>query len=254
MYQQLATLVVILTLLTTLTIGALHLRGSIHDVLLLGKPPYRILGFMLVAIGMIGLTSSAAVILTGMEAAWKHFGNMLASSLLMLIVAISGATYAARQEASRTRAPIDASLLLLALAVTLWGHLWWWGAQRFFGAEESPDYPFRGMTFTHGTLLLLFAPALLAAVAEEVVYRGVLLPWLSERTGSFAAATILVSLIWALAHSAYVVPHGLKELQLLVMGAALSWAWWRYGMLGAIIIHAANNGAAVALTLFAVGR
>jgi len=103
---------------------------------------------------------------------------------------------------------------------------------------------------------VLFPPvALMAAPLEEVIFRLGIQRYLERllagwRRGGWWAIAITAA-IWAVGHSAYVRPHGVKELQIFVLGVVLGWMRVRYGIGAAIAAHLALNAASMALELVA---
>jgi len=87
---------------------------------------------------------------------------------------------------------------------------------------------------------VLGAVVVLAPVAEEIVYRGFLLPWFASALGS-GPALVVTSLVFGLAHSHY----GWFMLVPAFHGLVLGWARLRSGgVLAPILLHAAINGIA----------
>ncbi|MEM9191434.1 MAG: CPBP family glutamic-type intramembrane protease, partial [Myxococcota bacterium] len=113
------------------------------------------------------------------------------------------------------------------------------------GASQSldggPVEDMIGTTLTGGGAigftLLFLAVAVVGPVAEEVVFRGVLLPWMG-RYVSPAWAIGLSSVLFAVLHSHY----GLRMLGIFAIGAALGWARYRTGGLKIpILLHMTVN-------------
>jgi len=88
-----------------------------------------------------------------------------------------------------------------------------------------------------GVAFTVLLVVVLAPVAEEIVFRGVLLPVISDRWGVFWGVT-LSSLIFTAMH---LVPYTMPPIMLLAI--ALSWLFFRTRSLWpAIVAHAAFNG------------
>lgn len=93
-----------------------------------------------------------------------------------------------------------------------------------------------------------WAPAVLAVavgapVAEELLFRGFLLPALSRSRLGFAGATALATTAWTAMHIGYSAA-GLAEVFL--MGLYFSWLLWRTGSLWVpLVCHAAFNATVV---------
>ena len=98
-----------------------------------------------------------------------------------------------------------------------------------------------------GLLLMLLTVAVLPAVAEEWLLRGVLLPTLKPFGDGFAVAC--TAALFALLH------QNMEQAPMaFVSGLALGWAYVRSGRLVVpVLIHLWNNAAAVAFTLLPEG-
>lgn len=88
------------------------------------------------------------------------------------------------------------------------------------------------------TVLFLTAVVVLGPVAEEVFFRGLLLPWISSWLG-WRAALAITSVAFALVHTDYGI-H--RQLLVCFIGVLLGWIRIRTGSLrGAIILHMIVN-------------
>lgn len=135
--------------------------------------------------------------------------------------------------------PVDSRLkwLVAAYPVIL--------AAEYFGMQYHPvpDDPLIEALFGQWSLWQLILVTVIAApLAEEYIFRGVVLVWLHRRIGEFGAA-ILSALGWAALHTQY---------DLIWMGAIaasgvlLAYIRMRGGSLWLVIaIHAANNAIAI---------
>jgi len=91
---------------------------------------------------------------------------------------------------------------------------------------------------TLGTLMLATGSVLLGPLAEELLYRGLLLPWL-ERLFPAPTALWISAGVFAAQHLAY----GPGVALILVIGLVLGWARQRTGGLAApLFIHTVYNG------------
>lgn len=94
---------------------------------------------------------------------------------------------------------------------------------------------------------------LAAAVAEEILYRGVLQAWLVRWLGpsrlSVTGAIAATSAFWALGHSANATPMVPKLAQILVLGCLFGWLSRRYSVEASIAAHVTLNVTALALSL-----
>jgi membrane protease YdiL (CAAX protease family) len=96
-----------------------------------------------------------------------------------------------------------------------------------------------GPTADPWTAALVFVSAVvLAPVAEEVLFRGLLLPHLGRSLPSFTAIYV-GALLFGMLH----VSHGVMLIGPLVLGALLGWARLRSrGLLAPILLHVSFNG------------
>src|SRR5262249_17512331 len=91
---------------------------------------------------------------------------------------------------------------------------------------------------TLGTLLLAIGSVLLGPLAEELLFRGLLLAWL-ERLFPARTALWISAAIFAAQHSAY----GPGVATIVLIGLVLGWARQRTGGLAApLFIHTVYNG------------
>ena len=92
-----------------------------------------------------------------------------------------------------------------------------------------------------------------AAIMEEILFRGLLQTWLVRIFGpgpaSVAAAIVLTSLVWAIAHAANATPMLPKLLQVFVLGLLLGALVRRYDVEACIVAHATLNVVAVLVHL-----
>lgn len=84
----------------------------------------------------------------------------------------------------------------LFLAVLL-GVMWWRWPNR---DQESKERLYRILPHDRSELAPYFALCIVAGVCEETVYRGVTAALLARLTGSVAAAVVIASVVFALAH------------------------------------------------------
>lgn len=89
-----------------------------------------------------------------------------------------------------------------------------------------------------GRLLMLSAAVVLAPLAEEVIFRGILLPGLAQHMKT-ASALVISAALFGLFH---VPSHGIGAIMPALLGLVFGWARLRTGSLAApILLHAANN-------------
>lgn len=114
----------------------------------------------------------------------------------------------------------------------------------------SPDDP--------TTLLVVTLPAVVvAAVSEEVVFRGLVQPWLTRWLGggtrAVALAVVVTSAAWAFAHWGNTDAPWLKVGQIFLFGLALGALARRHSVEASMVAHAALNVVAVLATLVLKG-
>jgi membrane protease YdiL (CAAX protease family) len=98
-----------------------------------------------------------------------------------------------------------------------------------------------------GRALMISAAVVVAPVAEEVVFRGILLPGLARHMRT-QSALIVSAALFGLFH---VPSHGIGAIMPGLLGLVFGWARLRTGSLAApILLHAANN---LLVTLLAWG-
>ena len=91
-------------------------------------------------------------------------------------------------------------------------------------------------------IYLILLAVVLAPVFEEVLFRGIALPWLARRTG-MPAAVVLVSLVFAAMHG-----YLFQTIPLFLIAAAFSLAYIRTGnLLVPVVMHAVFNGVNTAM-------
>jgi membrane protease YdiL (CAAX protease family) len=112
------------------------------------------------------------------------------------------------------------------------------GANLIFEAAQGPA----------GVALVLFAVGVVAPLAEEVVFRGVLLAGLARRIRP-GLALVLTAVVFGLFH---VPSHGFGAIMPAMLGLVFGWARLRTGGLTApILLHAGNNLLVSVLALIA---
>ncbi|MDA0241525.1 MAG: CPBP family intramembrane metalloprotease, partial [Proteobacteria bacterium] len=138
--------------------------------------------------------------------------------------------------------------LITMVVLTLLGFALVNTAARF----ELPYAPQRfGMASGSVVELLVLLPivAILAPIAEEVLFRGVVFSWLRRRWG-FSASALISALPFGLVH--------LEPLVIIfatIVGMILAWLYERYENLWVpIIAHCANNCGAVLWVFFGLNR
>lgn len=219
-------------------------------------------------VGMLGLVG-LALIFAGVGAATGGLprGQELISTLVFmgLLALGSAALYPAAIDAEqalprRNPAHERSRFLWLAAGMMVWS---WssftvilWIAGQFTPAPPemrivedgvsdmlTPSLPLQFLAFS--------CIALLAAVVEEVIFRGGVQGWLEARGLPPAGAIGIASAIFALGHAGtYVEPHGLKEAQIFGLSLFFGYAKWRWGLGSAIVLHLLNNGVALMATPF----
>lgn len=89
--------------------------------------------------------------------------------------------------------------------------------------------------------------ALLAAVFEEIIFRGGLQAMLERTPLKRYGAIIVVSLIFAMGHTGFMKPNGIKEIQIFGIALIFAYARLRHGLTAAIGLHLVHNLTALIL-------
>jgi membrane protease YdiL (CAAX protease family) len=106
---------------------------------------------------------------------------------------------------------------------------------------------FEGTTSPLGRVLMVSAAVVLAPLAEEIVFRGILLPGLARHMKT-QTALIISAALFGLFH---VPSHGIGAIMPGLLGLVFGWARLRTGSLAApVLLHMANN---LLVTLLAWG-
>ena len=196
--------------------------------------------------------------IAGAYYACRHFGGWsvgvvligsLAQGLTMLVLGVAALALAKTElrvvvgpRLSTGRASVEAAFYMLAglaRAALLIAALWALFPQVRVGRDTSIEAILAGENGWVGRALVLAAAIGVAPVAEEVLFRGLLLPGLAQRMGT--AVALLVS---AAVFAAFHIPsHGpLGAILPGVLGLVFGWARLRSGGLAApILLHATNN-------------
>jgi membrane protease YdiL (CAAX protease family) len=143
-----------------------------------------------------------------------------------------------------------ATAIALMLAIGLFTFLCDTFLQTHLGDDDLPFHPTRLLQLP----LALLVIAVLAPLAEEAFFRGLLMGWLARRSGRWPAL-IGQALLFGLVHGKWWMPGGLDGWlltgELAAMGFVLGLLAWRTGNLWlSTTIHAVNNGCAVLLLFF----
>lgn len=111
------------------------------------------------------------------------------------------------------------------------------------GGSEALGVVLGGDRAPIALVLTFIAGALLAPIGEELLFRGLLVPWLARVVAPWAAI-VLSALLFGALHDA----HGIARIGPMTIGVVLGWARLRAGTLAApIAIHVIVN--ATALTI-----
>lgn len=107
------------------------------------------------------------------------------------------------------------------------------------GAEAVEELVGSSASSVLGAILVVAAVAIIGPIAEEIVFRGVLLPWLGRHMSPFLAI-LTSSILFGALHPHY----GPRIAAIFAIGAVLGWARWRTGKLWTSIgLHITVNGA-----------
>ena len=130
-------------------------------------------------------------------------------------------------------------VVALARAAVLLGVLWTIFPELNTAQDQSIAVLFNVVSDNIGRLLLVGAVVVIAPIGEEIIFRGVLLPGLSQHMRP-TIALVTSAAIFGLFH---VPSHGIGAMIPGMLGLVFGWARLRTGGLTApILLHAANNG------------
>lgn len=228
-------------------ITAVWLRGRTHAPPRPGRWGTVLLPLLLSPIAGIGASSLGCASFGGWSAGVGWLG-VIAQHALMVLLGV-GAMRFARAELGvvvgprlpAARATGTAALAMIAgvarLALLAGALL-----SLLPGLHDASNAPLTSVLVGDGgieeRLLFLGAAVVIAPVAEEVVFRGLLLPGFAQSMGT-TKALVLSSAVFALFH---VPSHGSAAVLPGVLGFAFGWARLRTGGLRApIALHIANN-------------
>ncbi len=187
----------------------------------------RVLGGWSVGVGLLGVVAQGAVML-GLGGLAMH----LARAELRIVVG--------SHRPSLSMTSLSAVFLLSGLArVALFLFSLWSLAPELHGARDvGIEAIVAGEHGLSGRALVFFAAVVVAPAAEEVLFRGVLLPGLAQSM-SAGRALFVSALVFGLFH---VPSHGPAAVLPAILGVAFGWARLRSGGLRApIALHVANN-------------
>jgi membrane protease YdiL (CAAX protease family) len=128
-----------------------------------------------------------------------------------------------------------------------------WILDRMFGIWATNDPIYSPFNLLFPALFPLMAWA--AALSEEAIYRLFAIRFLENMLRSRAAAVILSSMIWAVAHLGYpVYPPYTRFVEVTLLGLVLGWVFLRYGFITAVFAHAVVDCVLMGLSLFEFGN
>ncbi|MCC6546045.1 CPBP family intramembrane metalloprotease [Candidatus Sumerlaeota bacterium] len=87
--------------------------------------------------------------------------------------------------------------------------------------------------------------AMVVAILEEIVFRGGLISLLRIARIPASLAVVIAAFLFALGHSQFMEPAGVKEFQIFGLALLLGYARLKYGLKAAVIIHFIHNYALV---------
>jgi membrane protease YdiL (CAAX protease family) len=183
-------------------------------------------------------------------------GGLLASAVVLGIVALAVWPWACERDHLRTRRPLtDWTFIALLIAALSWSLAWIVVVSFVDAVKVQEDFMFENVSPLlrpfEWVFVLGFAVAL--AIIEEAIYRGGVQQAVEKWSGRPWLGIVVASAVWALAHGGYVEPFGVKEFQIFLLGVLIGVAANRHGLRGAIAIHVANNLMGVGLTFLEQG-
>jgi len=175
---------------------------------------------------------------------------MLGSVLTLGLGAIVAWPAVLNAEPANARAG-DRGLWLLLAGALGWSLVWLVAIEHSNFVKVSEDFALKDVSAARPyEYAFVTCLVIVIAIVEEILFRGALQTILLGAVKNSWAAIVGSSFLWALAHAGYVEPYGLKEFQILVLGLAIGWAYERYGLRGAMAIHAGNNLMSMLLGIF----
>lgn len=128
-----------------------------------------------------------------------------------------------------------------------------WILDRMFGVWAINDPFYSPFNQLYPALFPLMAWA--AALSEEAIFRLFAIRFLETMLRSRAAAVLLSSMIWAVAHLGYpVYPPYTRFVEVTLLGLVLGWVFLRYGFITAVFAHAVVDCVLMGLSLFEFGN
>jgi len=111
-------------------------------------------------------------------------------------------------------------------------------AKRFCGAWMPPASPYTDTLSTKAPWLEPLSAGIIASLSEEFAFRLFAIPMLTKYLGSIPLAIFVSSIVWALAHSHYLVfPVYVRSIELSILGIGIGYAFLRFGILPIIVAH-----------------
>lgn len=132
-----------------------------------------------------------------------------------------------------------------ALAVSMVGFAL---ISRFLEPEQVANQLYLNATLDKPHILgQVMVFALLAAVVEEVCFRGFLQPVVANYAGGRWVGIVVAAVLWAFGHAGHLKLPWVLETHLFVFGLMLGWMRERDGLLAAVSLHLTYNGIVLAL-------
>lgn len=250
-YPATAGLIYGLTLATMLLIG---IRSLTRDPTLVrqfatprGRWTWASIAVLIIA--MVAFFLSATI--AGQISSWDFTGRLAIGLILSLSIALAVYPSAAERDGRMPRLPQRAQTNLFLVLFVLSG-AWSFGLVPLITQFIEVKIVGGGIVdvVTLGRpleFLMVCAFALAAPFLEEIIFRGGVQGGLEKTRLGTWGALIVASFLFALGHTTYIEPHGIKEGHVFVLGLIFGVARMRLGLTAAILLHFANNLAALAL-------
>jgi uncharacterized protein len=227
------------------------------------RVPFSVVdGFMAVLVYFIGQLIAGVVLGVGLAVTGQPLGStqtlMAAVGAQVLGLALAGAYLLARRRLTwRLLGPVRPSGLLVAigLGVGIAGTVLAYLLNGILSFIFEPEAPVEQQLLQDvlaggwATVFAVIAAVVMAPIAEEILFRGVLFQALRRRLGMWVAA-VISSLVFTAVHVEIVTSQPLALVGLFALGVFLAWSFHRSGSLVVPILgHAVFNGVSLSLAI-----
>jgi membrane protease YdiL (CAAX protease family) len=209
-----------------------------------------------VMVALLMIATLAGIVLLAMDQLPQPLIAAILGQWIMVVLALAclpgGLLIERARELRFDFLPWLSIVLVSTLAVILFSFAWMGLAVRLF--EPTADPLLEELADSPGGFFLLIFIALLAAPVEEAIYRLGLQGILQNLADRYRLPQwlplVFPAFAWSLGHAGVLIPHGIKELQIFVVGLVLGIVFRRYGFGACVAIHLGLNGGVLALHSF----